>query len=63
MRKIIALNTEEFWEKMGGMAFIRLDLYHGASRNEVYVTLLPPEHVPGFVTDKIVKLGLLLGIE
>jgi hypothetical protein len=59
----IALNTEEFWEVMCSMAFIRLDLYSGVCRGARFITLSPPETVPGFVSTKIINASLLLGTE
>lgn len=55
--------TEEFWEHLGHPNARRLNLHMCAHGKELFYCSRPPEHVPGFLQQKITEALNLLGFD
>ncbi len=60
-RRAMSLSPEEFWGKMCDPGFRRVSAHEGVNADRRYVTEEPPEHVDGFIEDKIVECVGMLG--
>lgn len=57
---LIYCNTEQFWEVMKDIRFIRLDLHTGKIEHRQYHCDTPPESVKGFLNSKIQEVLVCL---
>jgi hypothetical protein len=61
--RLITVTTDEFWNKMCEIKFVRLSLRFGAIGNDIFFVSNPPEHADKFEENIISKIAKLLRIE
>jgi hypothetical protein len=53
--EVKTVGTDEFWEAMCSFRFVRINMHEGAIGATLYVTVAPPEQVPGYIEAKILS--------